>query len=131
MGRRRTQYANQRRTTWSISFEIDDLMRKHKGRRESIEEFLDRVFSQWLESNNDNSNINTIEKFQNAIEIYQDEISKLLNVLIEDNNNSKLEYYIQRLTILRDKGPLALQKMDDDKLKTGVSQTILFKQIFS
>ena len=37
------------KTTWAISLELDEMVSKAKGRHNTIDDFIKKVFEQWLE----------------------------------------------------------------------------------
>ena len=37
------------KTTWAISLEVDEMVSKAKGRHDTIDDFIKKVFEQWLE----------------------------------------------------------------------------------
>ena len=49
MGRRHGNKAPVPKTTWAISLEIDEMVSKVKGRHDTIDDFIKKVFEQWLE----------------------------------------------------------------------------------
>jgi hypothetical protein len=49
MGRRFGNKAPVAKTTWAISLELDQLVSRVKPRRETIDDFMMKVFQQWLE----------------------------------------------------------------------------------
>jgi predicted metalloprotease with PDZ domain len=49
MGRRHGNRGPVAKTTWAISLDLDKLVARHKPRRDSIDEFVLKVFQQWLE----------------------------------------------------------------------------------
>jgi hypothetical protein len=49
MGRRFGNKAPVLKTTWAVSLELDQIVAKHKPRRHTIDEFITKVFRQWLE----------------------------------------------------------------------------------
>jgi ATP-dependent Zn protease len=49
MGRRHRNKAPVPKTTWAISLEVDDMVSKTKGRHNTIDDFIKKVFEQWLE----------------------------------------------------------------------------------
>jgi len=77
MGRRKTPFSDSRKTTWSVSLQIDDIMRDNKGRRETIDQFLDRVFTQWKESQN---TITFLEDAYNKQSIVVEKLNQELSI---------------------------------------------------
>jgi len=49
MGRRFGNKAPVAKTTWAISLELDQMVSRVKPRRETIDDFMMKVFQQWLE----------------------------------------------------------------------------------
>ena len=49
MGRRHGNKAPVPKTTWAISLEVDEMVSKVKGRHDTIDDFIKKVFEQWLE----------------------------------------------------------------------------------
>jgi len=49
MGRRHGNKAPVPKTTWAISLEVDEMVSKAKGRHDTIDDFIKKVFEQWLE----------------------------------------------------------------------------------
>ena len=49
MGRRFGNRAPVLKTTWAISLDLDRIVARHKPRRDTIDEFVMKVFQQWLE----------------------------------------------------------------------------------
>ena len=49
MGRRHGNKAPVPKTTWAISLEVDEMVSKIKGRHDTIDDFIKKVFEQWLE----------------------------------------------------------------------------------
>ena len=49
MGRRHGNKAPVPKTTWAISLEVDEMVSKAKGRQNTIDDFIKKVFEQWLE----------------------------------------------------------------------------------
>ena len=49
MGRRHGNKAPVPKTTWAISLEVDEMVSKAKGRHDTIDNFIKKVFEQWLE----------------------------------------------------------------------------------
>jgi hypothetical protein len=49
MGRRHGNKAPVPKTTWAISLEVDEMISKAKGRHDTIDDFIKKVFEQWLE----------------------------------------------------------------------------------
>ena len=49
MGRRHGNKAPVPKTTWAISLEVDEMVSKIKGRHNTIDDFIKKVFEQWLE----------------------------------------------------------------------------------
>lgn len=49
MGRRHRNKAPVPKTTWAISLEVDDMVSKTRGRHNTIDDFIKKVFEQWLE----------------------------------------------------------------------------------
>ena len=49
MGRRHGNKAPVPKTTLAISLEVDEMVSKAKGRHDTIDDFIKKVFEQWLE----------------------------------------------------------------------------------
>ncbi len=49
MGRRYGNKAPVSKTTWAISLELDEMVSKAKGRHDTIDDFIRKVFEQWIE----------------------------------------------------------------------------------
>ncbi len=49
MGRRFGNKAPVPKTTWAVSLELDQMVSRVKPRRETIDDFMIKVFQQWLE----------------------------------------------------------------------------------
>jgi hypothetical protein len=49
MGRRHGNKAPVPKTTWAISLEVDEMISKIKGRHDTIDDFIRKVFEQWSE----------------------------------------------------------------------------------
>ena len=49
MGRRFGNKAPVPKTTWAISLEVDEMVSKAKSRHDTIDDFIKKVFEQWLE----------------------------------------------------------------------------------
>ena len=49
MGRRHGNKAPVPKTTWAISLEVDGMVSKAKGIHDTIDDFIKKVFEQWLE----------------------------------------------------------------------------------
>ena len=49
MGRRHGNKAPVPKTTWAISLEVDEMVSKVKGRYNTIDDFIKKIFEQWLE----------------------------------------------------------------------------------
>ena len=49
MGRRHGNKAPVPKTTWVKSLEVDEMVSKIKGRHDTIDDFIKKVFEQWLE----------------------------------------------------------------------------------
>ena len=49
MGRRHGNKAPVPKTTWAISLEVDEMVSKAKGIHDTIDDFIKKVFEQWLE----------------------------------------------------------------------------------
>jgi hypothetical protein len=49
MGRRFGNKAPVAKTTWAISLELDQMVSKSKPRHDTIDDFIKKVFEQWLE----------------------------------------------------------------------------------
>ena len=49
MGRRYGNKAPVPKTTWAISLELDEMVSKTKGRHDTIDDFIRKVFEQWIE----------------------------------------------------------------------------------
>jgi hypothetical protein len=49
MGRRFGNKAPVPKTTWAVSLELDQMVSRVKGRRDTIDDFMMKVFQQWLE----------------------------------------------------------------------------------
>ena len=49
MGRRHGNTPPLPKTTWAISLELDEMVSKTKGRHDTIDDFIRKVFEQWLE----------------------------------------------------------------------------------
>ena len=49
MGRRCKNKIPVAKTTWAISIELANKITKSKGRHDTIDEFISKVFEQWLE----------------------------------------------------------------------------------
>jgi hypothetical protein len=49
MGRRYGNKAPVPKTTWAISLELDEMVSKAKGRHDTIDDFIRKVFEQWIE----------------------------------------------------------------------------------
>lgn len=139
MGRRKTSPFNSRKTTWSVSEEIDDKIHRLKARRETIDEALNRLLNELEEHRDIQKKENDeetqhdyamlYEKSQQSIEVYIGEINSILFVLGNHPDTKKFEHYIERLTVLIKKGPIALQKLDQEKQSTGKSQHELIQNL--
>ena len=78
MGRRHGNKAPVPKTTWAVSLELDIMVSRVKGRRDTIDEFITKVFSQWLEWRETVSFLEeAYEKQSRVIEEYVKEIEKL------------------------------------------------------
>ncbi|MGH9981543.1 MAG: hypothetical protein ACRD6U_08315 [Nitrososphaeraceae archaeon] len=49
MGRRYGNKAPVPKTNWAISLELDEMVSKAKGRHDTIDDFIRKVFEQWIE----------------------------------------------------------------------------------
>lgn len=49
MDRRHGNKAPVPKTNWAISLEVDEMFSKVKGRHDTIDDFIKKVFEQWLE----------------------------------------------------------------------------------
>ena len=49
MGRRHGNTPPLPKTTWAKSLELDEMVSKAKGRHDTIDDFIKKVFEQWLE----------------------------------------------------------------------------------
>ena len=49
MGRRYGNIAPVPKTTWAISLELDEMVSKTEGRHDTIDDFIRKVFEQWIE----------------------------------------------------------------------------------
>jgi len=49
MGRRHGNSVPVPKTTWAISLEVDEMVSKAKSRHDTIDDFIRKVFEQWLE----------------------------------------------------------------------------------
>jgi len=49
MGRPHGNQAPVHKTTWPISLEVDEMVFKVKGRHNTIDDFIKKVYEQWLE----------------------------------------------------------------------------------
>ena len=49
MGRRFSNKAPVPKTTWAVSLELDQMVSRIKGRKDTIDDFITKVFEQWLE----------------------------------------------------------------------------------
>ena len=49
MGRRHGNQAPIPKTTWAISLEVDEIVSKVKCRYNTIDDFIKKIFEQWLE----------------------------------------------------------------------------------
>ena len=49
MGRRFGNKTPIPKTTWTISLDVDEMVSKAKGRHNTIDDFIKKVFEQWLE----------------------------------------------------------------------------------
>jgi len=105
-------------------------MRANKNNRESIEEFLSRVFTEWNETKeNPDGYKPIIQNLQRANMAYVQEITNVVEMIQTDPDlATKLSYYLDRLNLLVSKGPTTLEKLDQEKLRTGISQSVLIEQ---
>lgn len=102
-------------------------MRELKGKRETIDEFLYRMFNVVLGKNTDMADPENMENMfkaaKAAIEIYQEEITNLIETVEHDPIlKEKYVHTYTRFKILQTNGPQALQKMDYEIANTGKSQ---------
>ena len=49
MGRQHGNNAPVTKTTWAISLEVNEMVSKAKDRHDTIDDFIKKVFAQWLE----------------------------------------------------------------------------------
>lgn len=78
MGRRYGNKSPVPKTTWAISLELDEQVCKVKGRRDTIDDFITKVFEQWLEWRETVSFLEeAYEKQSRTVEQYLKEIERL------------------------------------------------------
>lgn len=91
MGRRHRNKVLVPKTTWAISLELDELVSKMKGRHDTIDDFIRKVFAQWLEWRDTISFMEeAYTKQSNTIEGYVKQIEELKKKQQQQLLDSKL-----------------------------------------
>ena len=66
-----------KKTTWAISLQLDQQISRHKPRHDTIDEFVMKVFQQWLEWRDTISFYEAFEKQSKVVEDYVKQIRDL------------------------------------------------------
>lgn len=78
LGRRHGNKSPVPKTTWAISLDLDNLVARHKPRHDTIDEFVMKVFQQWLEWRETISFMeDAYDKQSKVVEGYVKQISEL------------------------------------------------------
>ena len=90
MGRLYGNKAPVPKTTWAISLEVDGMVSKAKGRHYTIDDFIKKVFEQWLE--------------------WRDTISFMEEAYTKQSNT--IEGYVKQIEELKQQQKQQLQQLD-------------------
>jgi hypothetical protein len=89
MGRRFGNKAPVPKTTWAVSLELDQMVSRVKPRRETIDDFMIKVFQQWLEWRDTISFMeDAYDKQSKVVKVCQTDKELKMQQLQRDNSES-------------------------------------------